>query len=100
VLDTTITPQLRAEGRAREIVSGIQSLRKQSGFDVTDNIRIHIVGDELTARAIETFVEHIKAETLALSIDSTLPAGAEPLQLAMGDERARVVLERVRRTES
>jgi len=100
VLDTTITPELLREGRAREIVSGIQNLRKQSGFDVTDNIRIHIVGDELTARAIETFGEHIKAETLALSIDPILPAGKAHLDLAMGDERARVVLERVRRTES
>ncbi len=98
VLDKTITPELLAEGRAREIVSGIQNLRKQSGFDVTDNIRIHIVGDELTARAIEAFGEHIKTETLALSIDQALPAGKEPLELAMGDERARVVLERVRCT--
>jgi isoleucyl-tRNA synthetase len=100
VLDTTITPELRAEGRAREIVSGIQSLRKKSGFDVTDNIRIHIAGDELTAQAIETFSEHIKTETLALSIDSVMPAGTEPLELAMGDEKAAIVLERVRRTQS
>jgi len=100
VLETTITPELRAEGRAREIVSGIQSLRKQSGYDVTDNIRIHIAGDDLTARAIEIFGEHIKTETLALSIDSALPAGTEPLDLQMGDETAAVVLERVRRNKS
>jgi isoleucyl-tRNA synthetase len=100
VLDTAITPELLAEGRAREIVSGIQNLRKQSGFDVTDNIRIHIVGDELTARAIETFGEHIRTETLALSIDASLPAGSKPLELAMGDEIARVVLDRVRREQT
>jgi isoleucyl-tRNA synthetase len=100
VLDTTVTPALLEEGRAREIVSGIQNLRKRSGFDVTDNIRIHIVGDELTTRAVKTFIEHIRTETLALSIDSTLPAGKEPLELEMGGERARVVLERVRRTEN
>jgi isoleucyl-tRNA synthetase len=100
VLETSLTPELLAEGRSREIVSGIQNLRKQSGFDVTDNIRIHIVGDDLTCEAVEAFGEHIKTETLALSIDSSLPEGREPAELALGGERARVVLERVRRTTS
>jgi isoleucyl-tRNA synthetase len=97
VLDTTLTPDLLAEGRAREIVSGIQNLRKQSGFDVTDSIRIHIRGDELTGRAVEIFSEHIKSETLALSIDSNLPAGGAVSELPAGDGEVSVVLERTRR---
>jgi isoleucyl-tRNA synthetase len=97
VLDITVTPELLAEGRAREIVSGIQNLRKQSGFDVTDNIRIHIVGDGLTTKAIDVFGEHIKSETLALSIDSKIPADKAALELVMGDDKAAVILDRVRR---
>jgi isoleucyl-tRNA synthetase len=100
VLEAALTPELLAEGRAREIVSGIQNLRKQSGFDVTDNIRIHIVGDGLTAEAIRAYGEHIRSETLALSIDSTLPVGQKPVELVVGDEKARVILEKVRRNTS
>jgi isoleucyl-tRNA synthetase len=95
VLDTRITPELLAEGRAREIVSGIQNLRKTSGFDVTDKISIHLIGGELTARAIELHGEHIKDETLAVSIDTDLPDGAEPAVLNLGTEKVKVVLERV-----
>jgi isoleucyl-tRNA synthetase len=100
VLDTSLTPELLAEGRAREIVSGVQNLRKQSGFDVTDNIRIHITGDQLTAQAIDSFRDHIKRETLSISIDSDLPAGKEPLDLVVGDDKAAVVVERVGRNET
>jgi isoleucyl-tRNA synthetase len=96
-LDTELTPELLAEGRAREIVSGIQNLRKQSGFDVTDNIRIHIAGDGLTAEAVRAFGDHVMSETLALSIDSDLPAGEAASELAVGEGKAAVVLERVRR---
>jgi isoleucyl-tRNA synthetase len=94
VLDIRLTPQLIAEGYAREIVSGIQKLRKQSGFDVTDNIRVHMVGGGLTDNAVELFGEHIRTETLALSIDDHLPDGAEPAELKVGDEKVSIVLER------
>jgi isoleucyl-tRNA synthetase len=95
VLDTALTPELRAEGRAREIVSGIQNLRKRSGFDVTDNIKIYITGDELTVEAVRTFEEHIKSETLAVSVESRLPEGAEPVELPIDGQGAKVILEKV-----
>jgi isoleucyl-tRNA synthetase len=95
VLDTSVSPELLAEGCAREIVSGIQNLRKRSGFEVTDSIRIHISGGELTDRAIESFGEHIKTETLAVSMDTQLPDGSEPAELAVGKEKVKIVVERV-----
>jgi isoleucyl-tRNA synthetase len=95
VLDASITPELLAEGYAREIVSGIQNLRKQSGFDVTDNVRIHIVGGDMTAKALGLFDEHIRSETLAVSIDQHLPDGKEPMELSVGEEKAAIVLEKV-----
>jgi isoleucyl-tRNA synthetase len=95
VLDATITPELLAEGCAREIVSGVQNLRKKSGFDVTDNVKIYIAGGELTARAIELYGGHIKTETLAVAIESSLPDGREPTELRVGEEKAAVVLEKV-----
>jgi isoleucyl-tRNA synthetase len=95
VLDVTVTPELLAEGCAREIVSSIQNLRKQSGFDVTDNIKIFMVGGRMTAKAIELFGEHIKHETLAVAIEDELPEGREPFELSVGDEKITVALERV-----
>jgi isoleucyl-tRNA synthetase len=95
VLDTAMTPELLAEGCAREIVSTIQNLRKKSGFEVTDNIRIHISGGELTGRAVEIFGDHIKSETLAESIDAELPEGSEPEKLSVGDENIRIMVERI-----
>ncbi|MFH1314440.1 MAG: isoleucine--tRNA ligase [Candidatus Eisenbacteria bacterium] len=95
VLDAGITPELLAEGCAREIVSGVQNLRKKSGFDVTDNVKIFISGGDLTARAIELYGEHIKSETLAVTIVSSLPDGKEPAELSVGEEKVAVVLEKV-----
>ncbi len=95
VLNLTITPELLAEGYAREIVSKIQNLRKQSGFDVTDKIRIFIEGGERTADALARHADHIKRETLAESLATEIPAGAEPVEVRVGDESARVVLERI-----
>jgi len=95
VLDITITPELLAEGHAREIVSRVQNLRKQSGFDVTDNIKIHVTGGEMAMKVFDLHAEHIKSETLAVSIDKVLPAGAEPLELALGDGQVTIVIERV-----
>jgi isoleucyl-tRNA synthetase len=95
VLDVTITPELLAEGFAREIISGIQNLRKHSGFDVTDSIRIFMTGGEMTARALELFGDHIKRETLAVSIAGELPEGKEMSEMAAGDERITIALERV-----
>jgi isoleucyl-tRNA synthetase len=95
VLDLTITPELLAEGYAREIVSKVQNLRKESGFDVTDKIRIHIKGGERTRKALELYSEHIKSETLAESLGTELPAGAEPREARIGGEEVDIVLERI-----
>jgi isoleucyl-tRNA synthetase len=96
VLDVNLTPELRAEGHARELVSGIQNLRKASGFDVTDAIRIYISGGEPAGKAIELFGDHIRSETLAVSIENHLPEGKEASELTIGRERVRVVIERTR----
>jgi isoleucyl-tRNA synthetase len=94
VLDAGITPELLAEGCAREIVSGVQNLRKKSGFDVTDNVRIYIAGGDLTAKAIKLFGGHIRSETLAVAIEAALPDGSSPSELKVGDEKVAVVLEK------
>ncbi|MDO5509894.1 MAG: isoleucine--tRNA ligase [Weeksellaceae bacterium] len=67
-LDTYITPQLRSEGLAREMVNRIQNLRKGAGLEVTDKIRIHVETDDLLKEAIEENSDYIKTETQAVEI--------------------------------
>jgi len=68
-LDITIDEDLIHEGISRELISRIQNIRKISGFDVTDRIKIVILYNDRIARAIEKNIDFIKSETLANSID-------------------------------
>ena len=63
-LDTTITDDLRMEGISRELVNRIQNIRKQSDFDVTDNIIVEIEQHNLLCPAVERFMDYICSETL------------------------------------
>jgi len=73
-LDTNITPELRAEGLAREFVRHVQDLRKIAEFDISDRIVTYYVASDVLANAIQTFAEYIKNETLTVE----LVAGAAP----------------------
>ena len=64
-LDITITPELKNEGLARELVNRIQNLRKEMGLEVTDRIRLTIEKDEATYEAFNRFKDYICSETLA-----------------------------------
>lgn len=63
-LDTTITESLRLEGISRELVNRIQNIRKEQGFDVTDNIIVEIEKQEMLCKAAEAFRDYICSETL------------------------------------
>lgn len=65
-IDTTITPELKREGLAREFVNRIQNLRKDQGLQVTDRIVLRVgVQDASIQQALEQHQEHIAAEVLA-----------------------------------
>ena len=78
-LDVTITEDLKQEGIARELVNRIQNLRKDSGFEVTDKIRIKILKDGLVEKAVESNLQYIKTETLTTELDfeDAMDKGAE-----------------------
>ncbi len=63
-LDVNITEELKNEGIARELVNRIQNLRKESGLEVTDKIRLLIKSDENLENAVKSNKEYIKSETL------------------------------------
>ena len=66
-LDTKITDSLKKEGYVRDLVRGIQDLRKKSGFEITDRINLVISGDADLKSAFEMFKDFIASETLAAS---------------------------------
>ncbi|MCC7431191.1 isoleucine--tRNA ligase [bacterium] len=68
VLDTKLTTELVEEGFARELVNKIQNLRKSSGFEVTDKIKIKIVCDEIYKKAFEKFFNYVLNEVLATEL--------------------------------
>lgn len=67
-LDITITNELRMEGIAREIINRVQNIRKDSGFEVTDKIKISILKHDGFNQAIETHMNYIAGQTLANQI--------------------------------
>ncbi len=67
-LDIHVTPELRLEGIARELINRIQNLRKESGFEVTDKIELTVGNHPKLAEALEKFGDYICAQTLALKL--------------------------------
>ena len=78
-LDSKITDELKKEGYVRDLVRGIQNLRKESGFEVTDRINLVVSGDDELKVSFEMFKDFISSETLASSAEfaASLPQGTE-----------------------
>jgi isoleucyl-tRNA synthetase len=72
-LDTELNESLINEGLAREFVNRVQNLRKDSGFEVTDRIRIFHQSSARLSKALEQMMEYIKQETLAKELTSVVP---------------------------
>ncbi|MDR2497490.1 MAG: isoleucine--tRNA ligase [Tannerellaceae bacterium] len=67
-LDVTLTDELRREGIARELVNRIQNLRKSSGLEIVDKIKIHILSSDETDAAVGEYKEYIMNQVLAVSL--------------------------------
>jgi len=78
-LDVTITPDLKNEGVARELVNRIQNLRKDSGFEVTNKIIVTIKENEIVRNAVSQNEKYIKQETLTeeLKFESEVENGTQ-----------------------
>ena len=68
VIETEITPELREEGYLREILSKVQNMRKDSGFEVMDNINLYVSGNEMLENVVKKYEDTIKHDTLAKNI--------------------------------
>ena len=68
VLDTHISEELKKEGYVREILSKVQNMRKDKGFEVLDKIKLYLSGNEMLENVVKENEELIKHDTLALEI--------------------------------
>ncbi|MDB4127402.1 isoleucine--tRNA ligase [Flavobacteriaceae bacterium] len=93
-LDVTISPELKNEGIARELVNRIQNLRKDSGFEVMDRIEVTIQEGEKLKLAVSQNLEYIKRETLTnvLCFHQKLEAGTE---IVFDEIRSKLAIKKV-----
>jgi isoleucyl-tRNA synthetase len=64
-----VTPELEAEGVARDLVRAVQQARREAGLDVSDRIALTITASAASADAARTHADLIRRETLATSLD-------------------------------
>ena len=68
VLDTKLTAELKEEGDVREVLSKVQNLRKDRGFEVMDKIILYVNGNEVVENLVKKYEDQIKDETLAKEV--------------------------------
>jgi isoleucyl-tRNA synthetase len=90
--DTLITESLLLEGLARDIVRGVQNLRKERDFDVSDRIMLSISGDELVKKMFDSSKEYIAKETLAVEI--SFKEEKNSVEILCGEGSARIAIEK------
>ena len=95
-LDITISDELRREGVARELVNRIQNIRKESGFEVTDKIRVEIELNAATESAVESFANYIAQQTLAVEVKAVAtPAGERVIDSELDEEPLKIAVSRI-----
>ncbi len=93
-LDVTITDELRKEGNARELINRVQNVRKESGLEVNDRIRLVIQKNDILEGSIMANEHYIKTETLTeeLVFEEVLEEGIE---IAFDDVNTKILIEKI-----
>ena len=91
-LDITLSDELREEGLAREFINRIQNLRKDSGFEVTDKVKIQVEKNDSLTAAIKNNFTYICDETLAVQLDFEVHTILNGSEIALIDNISTKVL--------
>lgn len=91
-LDINITPELKNEGMARLIIKRIQALRKDSGLEITDRIKVTLEQNEVLENAVKVFGEHICSQVLANEL--VFGDVAQGVEAEFGEFNAKVMIEK------
>jgi len=90
-LDLTVTPELEAEGNAREFVNRIQKIRKDSGFELTDRVVLKVAADDNLKDSLARFKDYICAEILADTLEF-VPELKEGTEIGINDVLLNVIV--------
>ncbi len=91
-LDIEITPELKNEGMARLIIKRIQAIRKDSGFEITDRIKVTLEHNEMLENAVNVFGEHISSQVLANEL--VFGDATDGIETEFGDFKTKVKVEK------
>ncbi|MCK6600250.1 MAG: isoleucine--tRNA ligase [Bacteroidetes bacterium] len=94
-LDTELNEELISEGLAREFVNRVQNLRKESGFEVTDRIRIYVEATPRLGAALTSMQEYIMRETLTVDIAQSGASAPALKELQINDESCKLALQKI-----
>jgi isoleucyl-tRNA synthetase len=89
-LDATITPELRQEGLVRELINRVQSLRKESDFELTDRIVLQLQDDPQLHEAVDAYGDYVRSEVLATDIQWHNELEAEEIEFDGVNTRIRI----------
>jgi isoleucyl-tRNA synthetase len=93
-LDVTISDELRKEGNARELINRVQNLRKDSGLEVTDRIKLSIENNAILAEAVATNKEYIMNETLTSELNF-VEAIENGTDVVFDDVETKILIEKI-----
>ena len=93
-LDVTISEALRKEGNARELINRVQNLRKDSGLDVTDKIKLSIEKNAILEQAVQSNEQYIMNETLTTELQfvNSVENGTE---IAFDEVETKILIEKI-----
>jgi isoleucyl-tRNA synthetase len=90
-LDVTITPHLQQEGDAREFVNRIQKIRKDSGFELTDTIKVQIQTSDILKSSLIEHKQYICAEILADELEF-FPSLEGGIEIEVNDNQLKTIV--------
>ena len=95
-LDITLTPELEKEGVARELINRIQNIRKESGLEVTDKIRVEIEDIDAVRDAVADHAGYIGQQTLAVEVVCKAnPAGTNVVDSDVNDIPLKIAIAKI-----
>lgn len=85
-IDTTLTPELVEEGFVRELVSKLQTMRKEAGFEVMDTITVYADGNEKLQKLMEKNADSMLSDVMATALHTGTLAGYQKTWNVNGEE--------------
>ncbi|MDI6619603.1 MAG: isoleucine--tRNA ligase [Clostridiales bacterium] len=95
ILDKTLTEDLIKEGYVREVISKIQNMRKDSGFEVSDRIKFYYYGNSKLDKIIKDNLDYIKSQTLSDTVSEDENADAEYTKWSLNGEKLYMAVKRI-----